>query len=147
MILVFDMQVFQVKQSKKKFLPLFSSRVAAGFPSPADDYVDSKLDLNEHLIRKPHSTFFATVEGDSMIDEGIIPGDIVVVDRSENPVDGSLVLAVIDSEYTLKRFRKIKNKMYLVPANKNYSTIEINEEMDFTIWGVVTGVVRNLRKS
>jgi DNA polymerase V len=146
-ILTVLMQIFKTKQSKKIFLPLYSSRVAAGFPSPADDYIDLKLSLDEYFIKSPHSTFFVTVEGDSMTGDAIVPGDMLIIDRSSEPQDGDIVLAVVDSEFTLKRYQKKNGKMYLVPSNLKYQPIEIKGDMEFVIWGVVTGVVRKLKES
>jgi DNA polymerase V len=143
-VLTVSMQIFKTKQSKKIFLPIYSSTVHAGFPSPADDYMDAKIDLNEHFISRPSSTFLACVEGDSMTGVGIIPKDYIIVDRSEPVKDGSIVLATIDSEFTLKRYRKIKGRVFLIPENPKYQPIEIKGEMQFEVWGVVVGVTRKL---
>ena len=140
------MQIFATKRSKRIVLPLYLSKVHAGFPSPADDYIDVKLSLDELLNPSPHSTFFVAVEGDSMTGDAIMPGDMLLVDRAKEAKDGDIVLAVIDSEFTLKRYRKIKGKMFLVPSNKNYETIEIKGDMEFVIWGVVTSVIRKLKQ-
>jgi len=121
--------------------PLFLAQVPAGFPSPADDYIEGKLDLNKHLIRHPAATFFVRVTGDSMIDAGIHSGDLLIVDRSLEPTDNHVVVAVVNGELTVKRIRKKENELLLVPENKNYSPLRINEEMDFEIWGVVTSVI------
>lgn len=124
--------------------PLYSSKVSAGFPSPADDYLEPNLNLNQHLIKHPAATFFVRVSGESMIEAGIHNGDLLVVDRSLEPKNGKVVIAVINGELTVKRL-KIKNgKTQLVPDNKSYPTMDINEEMHFTIWGVVTSVIHEL---
>ncbi len=125
-------------------LPLFLESVSAGFPSPADDYLENKLDLNEYLIHNPTATFFVRVTGDSMLDAGIHSSDILVVDRSLPAKDGSIVIAIINGEMTVKRLQKMKNKLYLLPDNRNYEPIEITSEMDFNIWGVVTNVIHSL---
>ncbi len=124
--------------------PLFSIPVEAGFPSPAEDYVEGKLDLNKHLIRHPAATFFVRATGESMTGAGIFPGDILVVDRSIEPADKKVVIAVIDGELTVKRLRLKGKRILLVPENEDYPVIEVKEGIDFEIWGVVTAVVHQL---
>lgn len=131
-------------QAEPLLLPLFQSVVPAGFPSPADDYLDKKLDLNEYLVKHPAATFFVRVSGDSMIDAGIHNGDILIVDRSLPAVDGKIIIAVLDGELTVKRLRKQGNKVTLVPENDLYEPIEINEFNDFEVWGVVTNVIHKV---
>lgn len=123
-------------------LPLYASGVSAGFPSPADDYIEKQLDLNEHLISNPSATFFVRVVGESMKDAGIHSGDILVVDRSLEAHSGKIIVAIVEGEFTVKRFEKRKDKVFLVPENKDYSELEIKEHMDFQVWGVVKSVVR-----
>ncbi|PSJ16418.1 LexA family protein [Nitrosomonas supralitoralis] len=126
-------------------LPLFTTKVAAGFPSPADDYVEKRLDISEFLIDHAASTFFVTIKGESMIDVGLLPGDKVVVDRSKTPGIGNIVLAVVDREFTIKIFdRSTSGRPRLLPANSSgaYLPIEIAEDMQFEIFGVVTGSFR-----
>ena len=122
-------------------LPLFASKVAAGFPSPADDFMDTKLDLNNHLIKTPSATFFVRVSGESMIKAGIHDGDLLVVDRSLEPQVGKIVIAAIQHELTVKRYAKIDGKVYLAPENDAYEPILVNEEDEVHIWGVVTNVI------
>ena len=124
--------------------PLFLVPVSAGFPSPADDYIENSLDLNKHLIKHPAATFFVSVKGDSMIDAGIHSGDILIVDRSLDATDKKVVIAVVDGEFTVKRIRRVGEKIYLIPENSEYNSTEITESMDFTIWGVVTNVIHAL---
>ena len=119
-------------------LTLFDARVAAGAPSPAEDFSDGQLDLNEHLLKNPQSTFFVRVNGDSMINAGINPEDLLIVDRSIRPAQGRVVIAVVNGELTVKRLFKENNKVFLMPENPNYPALE---EMDFMIWGVVTNVI------
>lgn len=129
-------------------LPLFATKVAAGFPSPADDYVDKRLDVSEFLIDHAASTFFVTIKGDSMIDVGLLPGDKVVVDRSQTPGTGDIVLAVVDREFTIKILDYGANKMpRLMPANSTgaYRPIYIRPDMQFEIFGVVTGSFRRFK--
>lgn len=125
-------------------IPFFAGRVAAGFPSPADDYVEKKLDLNELLINKPASTFFVRAEGESMLNAGIHPDDILVVDRSVHAATGKIVVAALDGELTVKRLRSKEGKLVLAAENPEYSDIPITEEVDMVIWGVVTSVIHNV---
>lgn len=122
-------------------LPLFSHKVVAGFPSPADDYIENRLDLNEHLIRNQEATFLLVVEGDSMQKAGIKDGDILVVDRSIEPSDGKIVIAALDGELTVKRLSVKSTGTWLVPENDNYPPIPVREEADMVIWGVVTATI------
>lgn len=124
--------------------PLYSNSVSAGFPSPADDHIEQQLNLNEHLIKNPASTFFVRVSGESMKDVGIFPNDILIVDRSIKPVDGKIVIAVIDGELTVKRLKKEKNGILLMPENPDFKPIAVKELQDFSIWGVVTNVIHAL---
>ncbi len=124
--------------------PLYAARVAAGFPSPADDYIEGKLDLNQHLVKHPAATFFVRVEGDSMIGAGIHSGDILVVDRSLKPCHGKIVIAVLNGELTVKRLEQRKGILRLLPENNSYPAVEITAAMDFMIWGVVTNVIHSL---
>ena len=121
--------------------PLFMVPVKAGFPSPADDYVEGRLDLNAYLVKHPAATFFVRVAGDSMIGAGIHPDDILVVDRSLEPVDKRVVIAVVDGELTVKRLRIMKDRIVLMAENDAYPPLEIHPDMNFEIWGVVTTVI------
>jgi DNA polymerase V len=121
-------------------LPFFSA-VAAGFPSPADDYLQKRLDLNEYCIRNRAATFFVEVEGDSMTGAGIYEGDILVVDRSLDYKAGDVVIAYLDEGFTVKRLIRVAGRWYLKPENPGYELIELLEGMEVVIWGVVTYVV------
>ena len=123
---------------------LFTERVAAGFPSPADDYLEGPLDLNKHLIRHPAATFFVRVTGDSMIGAGIHSGDMLVVDRALEPVDKRVVIAVVNGELTVKRLCRQNDRLVLIPENDEYEPILIEKETDYEIWGVVTSVIHPL---
>ena len=137
------MKVLQFSPQLKLELPLFSSPVSAGFPSPAEDYSDKKLDLNEYLIQHPAATFFVRVEGDSMIEAGIFPGDLLIVDRYPIPKSGQVVLAVVDGEFTVKRYERRGKKVRLIPANPKYMPIEFVDGQELIIWGVVTRVLHD----
>ena len=136
--------IYYPDYSTKCRRPLFMIPVSAGFPSPAEDYIEGKLDLNQHLIKHPAATFFVRVTGDSMIDAGIHPGDILIVDRAVEALDKKVVIAVIDGELTVKRIRNTKTGFILVPENDKYSPITITEGSDFEVWGVVTTVIHKL---
>jgi len=125
-------------------LPYFEAKVPAGFPSPAADYEENQLDLNKHLIKNPAATFFVRVSGDSMIGAGIHDGDLLIVDRSIDPKDKNVVIAVVDGELTVKRIRIRRKKITLEPENVNYASREISKDADFQVWGVVTNVIHSL---
>ena len=120
------------------------SAVAAGFPSPADDYLDHPLDFNELLVVRPAATFAVRVTGDSMSGAGIFPGDIAVVDRAETVRNGSIILAILDGEFTIKRYRANANRMWLEPANPAYKEIALSKGREFEVWGVVRHSIRML---
>jgi len=136
-------EIFKVDIAAKQALPLYLSRIKAGFPSPADDYLDKKLDLNEFLIKHPTSTFFVKVKGDSMINAGIHSGDILIVDRSAEPKNNKIVVAVVNGDFTVKRVQKRGAKLFLVAENPDYQPLEISESADFEIWGVVLHVIHS----
>ncbi len=125
-------------------LPLFACAVQAGFPSPADDYMEGKIDLNKHLIRHPTATFFLRATGHSMIKAGIHPGDILVVDRSLEPRHGKIVIAALDGQLTVKRLHKSTKGTFLMPENDEFKPIKIEEGNDVVIWGVVTTVLHEV---
>ncbi|MBS3954233.1 MAG: translesion error-prone DNA polymerase V autoproteolytic subunit [Methylomicrobium sp.] len=122
-------------------LPLFSGKVAAGFPSPADDYVEKTLDLNELLVQKPAATFFVRAEGESMLGAGIHPNDILVVDRSIEPVPGKIVICALNGELVVKRLKRQAGQWLLGSENPAYRDIVLLEELEIVIWGVVTSVI------
>ena len=121
--------------------PLFASGVSAGFPSPADDYVEKKLDLNRHLIKHPSATFFVRVKGTSMKDAGINDGDILIVDKSLESLNNAIAVCIIDSEFTVKRLRKVKDALYLIPENPEYEPIKVTDNNNFQVWGIVTWII------
>ena len=124
-------------------LRLYASRVAAGFPSPADDHLEGPIDLNAHLVAHPAATFVVRVAGDSMTGAGIRDGDLLVVDRSREAVSGSIVVAVVDGELTVKRLRVGKQGVRLEPENPAYQPIFVRESADLVIWGVVAHAIRS----
>lgn len=122
-------------------LPLYGCKVAAGFPSPADDYVEMTLDLNDHLVKKPAATFFVRAQGDSMLGAGIHPNDILVVDRSVEPVSGKVVICAVNSELTVKRLVQENDHWKLQAENLTYPDFILYEDLELVIWGVVTYVI------
>lgn len=136
--------VYKPDRSTKRRQSIFMATVPAGFPSPAADYEEGKLDLNRHLIRNPAATFFVRVTGDSMVKAGIHNGDLLVVDRSIEPRDKNVVIAVVNGELTVKRIRIRKNRLTLEAENEAYQSQEINDEIEFEVWGVVTNVIHAL---
>ena len=125
-------------------LPLFTGKVAAGFPSPADDYVEKNLDLNELLVQKPAATFFVRSQGESMLGAGIHPNDILIVDRSLEAVSGKVVICAINGELTVKRLERVNDQWQLKAENPAYADIVIHDELELVIWGVVTNVIHSL---
>lgn len=136
--------ILRYVQNKFYRVPLYQNWISAGFPSPADDDLEDKLDLNELLIKHPSATFFLKVSGSSMIKAGIHHNDLLIVDRSLEPANGKIVIASINGELTVKRLRIEGKKMQLVAENNAYAPIDISEELDFRIWGIVTNVIHSL---
>jgi DNA polymerase V len=126
------------------FLTFYREAVECGFPSPARDFTEGSIDLNEKLIPRPNSTFVVSARGDSMIDAGIYPRDLVLVDRSLKPRNGSVIIAVLDGDLSIKILNIKKKRVCLSSANKNYIDVSISEEMDFMIWGVCMHVIHSL---
>lgn len=131
-------EIFRPGFNKLKELDLYSYQIPAGFPSPAEDFLEKRLDLNDYLIKNQTATFLVKVTGNSMINAGISDGDILVIDRSVEPSDGKIVLGVLNGEFTVKRIKKKDRKLFLIPENEKFKPIEVTEEMDFQVWGVVT---------
>ena len=137
--------VYRASQRLARALPFFLARVPAGFPSPADDYLESELDLNELLIQHPAATFYVRLAGDSMVNAGLFDGDILVVDRAEQASHGRIVVAVIDGEMTVKRLYSQSGRVELRAENPAYRPIIFDEGRELTIWGVVIGSVRQFK--
>ncbi len=121
----------------------YNAGIPAGFPSPAADYLEERIDLNKELVPRPNSTFVVSCQGDSMINAFIPAKAKLVVDRSVKPQNGSIVVAVLNGEFTVKYLRKNKYKCWLVPANSKYTEIEITDDMNMQVWGVVTNIIIN----
>jgi len=127
-------------------IPLVSASVEAGFPSPAEDFIEKGIDLNEELIRNPNSTFCVRVKGESMRDAGIHAGDVLIVDKSLEAQDRQIVVAQINGDFTVKRLRKTKGRVLLEPANSAFPPIEVTDEGDYPmVWGVVTYIIHKAK--
>lgn len=137
-------RVLSFIDDKSYKLPMYSCVVQAGFPSPADDYMEERLDISKHLIKHPAATFFVKAAGESMINAGIHPGDILVVDRSVEPKNGKIVIAAVDGQLTVKRLSKSARGSFLSPENDDYDPIPITEDNEVVIWGVVTTVLHEV---
>ena len=137
------LELYASNTSKKLNIPYFENGVSAGFPSPAEDHMHSEIDLNNLLIENPSATYYVRVNGDSMIGAGIINGDILIVDRSIEVTNNCIVVAHVDGEFTVKRLKKIKKKIFLQAENNNYEPIEITKEMDFELFGVVVHAIHH----
>ena len=125
-------------------LTFYKEAVECGFPSPARDFTEGTIDLNEKLIPHPNATFIVRARGDSMVGSGIYPGDLLIVDRSIKPRNESIIIAVLDGELSVKILRFKNKQVNLSSSNKNYKDVSVSEEMDFIIWGVCTNVIHNL---
>ena len=126
-------------------IPYFDGRVPAGFPSPADDYIELPLDLNEFLVQNKAATFMMRVSGDSMQDAGILDGDLLVVDRAIKPVSGSIVVVAVNGEYMVKRLRRTAADLWLDPANSQFQPMRIEPGQELHIFGVVKHAIHTLR--
>ena len=135
------LSIIDIGNKKKVATPLFSDSVSAGFPSPATDYLEHKLDLNEYLVKHPTATFIVKASGFSMIKEGIHPDDLLIIDRSIVPQNNNIVIASIFGDLTVKKLKKKENAFFLLSANDSYPNIEVKEEMECFIWGVVTFII------
>ena len=135
------LSIINIEADKKTNTPMFLDSVSAGFPSPATDYMENKLDLNEYLVKHPAATFIVKANGPSMIEAGILSGDLLIVDRSLTPNNENIVIASVFGDLTVKKLCKKGSALFLVSANNEYSSIEVKEEMECFIWGVVTYVI------
>ena len=131
--------VGKIEGKEKMELPLVLSHISAGFPSPAEDYAESSIDLNEELISNKHATFFVRVVGDSMTDANIKDGDVLIVDKSKNPENNNIVIAILEGEFTVKRLIIKGKTIFLQPENEEYKPIEVKNEL--IIWGIVTYII------
>ena len=141
-----NIEIFRPDTSTHCALPYADGGIQAGFPSPAQDYINEYIDLNREIVRHPASTFYGRVSGDSMIEEGIEPGDILVIDRSLEPSDGDLTVCCLDGEFTLKRIKLTPGAVWLIPSNESFDPILVTPDERFEVWGVVTYTIKNNRR-
>ena len=141
-----ELTIHKADTSTELQLPLMGNTISAGFPSPADDFIDQPIDLNKELIKNPSSTFLVRVKGLSMIEAGIYPEDILTVDKSLDVRSGDIVVSFINNEFTLKRILIEKKQIWLLPENKDYHPILVTEENEFLVWGVVTYIIKKARR-
>ena len=140
-----EIEIHQIEDSEDVALQFFESRIQAGFPSPAQGMYGDNIDLNRELISNPASTFCARVIGNSMIDAGINNGDLLLIDKSLEPRDGSIAVCFLDGDFTVKRISIRPDGVYLTPANRQFPELRVNEESNFQIWGVITHVIKAMR--
>ncbi len=136
------LDIYSAETAVSLSLPYVDSGISAGFPSPADDFSYLSIDLNRELIKNKEATFFARVKGDSMVEAGLNDGDLLVIDRSLEPQDGKIAVCFIDGEFTVKRIKKERDAVWLMPANERYKPIKVTEENQLIIWGIVTAVIK-----
>jgi len=136
------MDIFPVSISSNMEIPVLSTPISAGFPSPALDFIDLSIDMNKYLIKRPTSTFYGRVKGQSMKDVGISDGDLLVIDKSIAPKDDQVAVCYLDGEFTLKKIKLEKDICWLIPANEAYQPIQVTSQNDFLIWGIVTHVIK-----
>lgn len=138
------LQIFFADTSTELALPFIESGIKAGFPSPALDFIDLTIDLNKILIKHKSSTFYGKVKGDSMIDAGFNNGDLLIIDKSLEPVDGKIAVCYLDGDFTIKRLKVDEDCIWLVPENEKYEPIQITEDNDFVVWGMVTKIIKSV---
>ncbi len=140
-----NIEIYSAETETELVLPVADEGIKAGFPSPAQDFMDVAIDLNKELVKHPSSTFYGRVKGDSMIDAGIFDGDLLIIDKSLEPHNGDMAVCFIDGEFTLKYIKIEEKVIWLIPANKNYQPIKVTEANDFLIWGIVTYSIKKQR--
>jgi DNA polymerase V len=139
-----SISIFRPEVGGELFLPVLSAGISAGFPSPAMDFMDVSIDLNQLMIKHPSATFFGRVQGTSMLGAGISDGDLLVIDRSLSPANNKIAVCFIDGEFTIKRIQKEVDCCWLMPANEKYKPIKVTKDNDFLVWGMVTHVIKKV---
>ena len=137
-------EIFPISTKIKFKASIVETGISAGFPSPADDFLDTSIDLNKALIKNKDATFYGRVKGDSMIGAGIHDGDLLIIDRSIEPKDGKIAVCFIDGDFTVKRIQITKDIIWLIAENNNYKPIKVTKDNDFLIWGIVTNVIKSV---
>ena len=138
------LEIFPPDLSRNLDLPFVNQGISAGFPSPADDFLDIKIDLNREFIKNPNSTFYARVRGRSMVGAGLNDGDLLIIDKSLEPENNKIAVCFVDGEFTVKRIKKEKDTVWLIPENEEYPPIKLTADNEFVIWGMVTTVIKNV---
>jgi len=139
-----NLEIYTADTSTSIHLPFVESGISAGFPSPADDFLDASIDLNREFVKNPSTTFYGRVRGDSMINAGLNEGDLLIIDKSLEPIDNKIAVCFIDGEFTVKRIKIEKDIVWLVAENEKYKPIKVTADNDFVIWGIVTTVIKNV---
>jgi DNA polymerase V len=139
-----NLTIYSPEKSQLKKRPIVNEDIAAGFPSPAEDFKEVRISLDQELVKNEDATFYARVRGNSMIDANIEDGDLLVIDRSLETRDGKIAVCMIDGEFTIKRLKVEKDCVYLMPENKDYKPIKVTEENELIVWGIVTYVVKKV---
>lgn len=139
------LEIYHAEVNTELSLPIADEGIKAGFPSPAQDFMDLAIDLNKELVRHPASTFYGRVRGDSMQDAGVYDGDILIIDKSLEPRNGDMAVCFVDGEFTIKYIKIEKDIVWLIPANDKYKPIKVTEDNDFLIWGIVTYSIKKQR--
>ena len=134
---------FSAETKSELAIPIIDEGISAGFPSPAQDFLDLSIDLNKELVKNPSTTFYARVNGQSMEDMGIDSGDLVIIDKSLTPTDGKIAVCYVDGEFTMKLIKFEKECCWLIPANKKFKSIKVTADNDFLIWGIVLHVIKS----
>ena len=138
------LKFFGAETKKTKYLSLAGESISAGFPSPADDFKESKISIDQEVVKNESATFYARVVGQSMQGAGLDDGDLIVIDRSQEPENGKIAVCYVDGEFTVKRLKVENDCIYLMPENKKYKALRVTEENQLIIWGVVTFVIKKL---
>ena len=140
-----SVELFSVLMETELLRPIIAENISAGFPSPAMDFEDVSIDLNKYVIKRPSSTFFGRVKGNSMKNIGIGDDDLIVIDKSIKPLDNMIAVCYLDGGFTIKRILMKNDRCFLIPANDDYKTVVVNEDNDFHIWGIVTYVIKSMK--
>ena len=138
------LEIYTADTTSTVSLPFVESGISAGFPSPADDFLDISIDLNKEFVKNPSTTFYGRVKGDSMINAGLNSGDLLIIDKSLEPINNKIAVCFIDGEFTVKRIKIEKDIVWLVAENKKYKPIKVTCDNDFLIWGIVTTVIKSV---
>jgi len=139
-----NLEIYTADTTTSIQLPFVESGISAGFPSPADDFLDASIDLNKEFVKNPSTTFYGRVKGDSMINAGLNNGDLLIIDKSLEPVNNKIAVCFIDGEFTVKRIKIEKDIIWLIAENEKYQPIKVTADNDFVIWGIVTTVIKNV---